>query len=166
MNAINKISEEYVWDKLGSVMDPEIPMLPITELGMIIEVKTDEANNVFIKMTPTFAACPALNVLKLEVFNAIDSLPQTNEVLVDITYDVAWDSNMITEKGRQILKDFGLAPPEKHNGDICIKMLQEVECPHCGSNNTDLKSTFGSTLCRAIHYCKDCKQSFEQFKPV
>lgn len=166
MVSATKISEEYIWEKLGSVMDPEIPMLPITELGMIIDVNTDESNNVFIKMTPTFAACPALHVLKLEVFNAIDALPDTNEVIVDITYDVQWNSNMITEKGRQILKDFGLAPPEKHNGDVCIKMLQEVQCPHCDSHNTTMKSTFGSTLCRAIHYCNDCKQSFEQFKPV
>jgi ring-1,2-phenylacetyl-CoA epoxidase subunit PaaD len=159
------ISEEYIWEQLGSIMDPEIPKISVVDLGMIVSVKTDQ-NNVDIKMTPTFAACPALNVIRLDIFNAIDALPATNEVNVEATYDVQWDSNLISDKGRQILKDFGLAPPEKHTGDVCFKMLQEVECPFCDSHNTTMKSTFGSTLCRAIHYCNDCKQSFEQFKPV
>lgn len=118
------ISEEYIWEQLGSIMDPEIPKISVVDLGMIVSVKTDQ-NNVDIKMTPTFAACPALNVIRLDIFNAIDALPATNEVSVEATYDVQWDSNLISDKGRRILKDFGLAPPEKHTGEVCFKMLQE-----------------------------------------
>ena len=113
------ISEEYIWEQLGSIMDPEIPKISVVDLGMIVSVKTDQ-NNVDIKMTPTFAACPALNVIRLDIFNAIDALPATNEVNVEVTYDVQWDSNLISDKGRQILKDFGLAPPEKHTGEVCF----------------------------------------------
>ena len=166
MNNINAISEEYVWEILGSVMDPEIPKISVVDLGMITHVSVSDRNDILVKMTPTFAACPAINVLKLNIFNAVDSIPGRNSADVQVTYDISWDTNRITEKGRQILKEFGLAPPEKHQGDVCMKMLQEVECPHCDSKNTSFQSTFGSTLCRAIHYCNDCKQSFEQFKPL
>ncbi|MEO8399715.1 MAG: phenylacetate-CoA oxygenase subunit PaaJ, partial [Ignavibacteriaceae bacterium] len=85
---------------------------------------------------------------------------------VDVNFDVQWNSNMITERGRQLLKDSDFALPNKHNGFVTIDMLSNVECPFCGSKKTILQSPFGPTQCRAIHYCSNCLQAFEQFKPV
>ena len=87
-------------------------------------------------------------------------------VIVNVTFDPPWNSNMISEKGLKELKRFGIAPPKKHENNVCFKLLQKTECPFCNSKKTILKSTFGSTLCRSMHYCNSCNQSFEHFKPV
>ncbi len=161
--------EKDIWKALEEVKDPEIPAISVVDLGMITNVSVDDHKAVTVTMTPTFAACPAIEVLQQSIKKQIqDNIKQLgiNKVDVQVNYDIQWDSNRITEKGKKILKKFGLAPPPSHAGDIEAGMLQNVECPFCDSTNTSLKSTFGSTLCRAIHFCNNCKQSFEQFKPV
>lgn len=160
-----KTDEKRIWEKLQEVMDPEIPKISVVELGVITGVKVDENNNAFVTMTPTFAGCPAIEYMKNDVKEKLSSL-ELNDVNVDVNYDVQWNSNMITEKGREMLKESGFALPGKHNGLVQIELLQNVECPFCESKDTTLKSTFGPTQCRAIHYCNKCLQSFEQFKPV
>ena len=160
-----KTDEKRIWEKLQEVKDPEIPKISVVELGVITGVKVDENNNAFVTMTPTFAGCPAIEYMKNDVKEKLSSL-ELNDVNVDVNYDVQWNSNMITEKGREMLKESGFALPGKHNGLVQIELLQNVECPFCESKDTTLKSTFGPTQCRAIHYCNKCLQSFEQFKPV
>lgn len=157
--------EKKIWDRLQDVKDPEIPKLSVVELGVITGVKVDENNNAFVTMTPTFAGCPAIEYMKNDVKEKLSEL-DLNEVNVEVNYDVQWNSNMISEKGREMLKESGFALPGKHNGLVQIELLQNVECPFCESKDTTLKSTFGPTQCRAIHYCNKCLQSFEQFKPV
>src|SRR3990172_4826864 len=88
------------------------------------------------------------------------------EVRVTVTYDPPWNSNRITEEGRRKLKEFGFAPPAPYTGELNLIQIEDSACPFCDSHNTILESAFGPTLCRAIHYCNDCRQSFEQFKPV
>jgi ring-1,2-phenylacetyl-CoA epoxidase subunit PaaD len=88
------------------------------------------------------------------------------EVDVQIDFGTQWTSNKITDKGRQILADFKLAPPGKYEGELDVSSVSHAKCPHCGSENTSMNSPFGPTLCRSIHYCFDCLQSFQQFKPV
>ena len=158
-----------IWEELAHVKDPEIPVISVVDLGMITAVNIDEHQTAIIKMTPTFAACPAIEVLqssiKKQIKDRLDHL-QLNDVNVSVDYDVQWNSNRISKEGKRILKKFGLAPPPVIDGEVELGMLKNVECPYCDSHNTEMKSTFGSTLCRAIHYCNDCKQSFEQFKPV
>ncbi len=160
-----KLDEHTVREKLREVMDPEIPKLSVIDLGVITGVNVDDENIVSITMTPTFAGCPAVEYMKNDIIEKMSSL-KAREVKVNVNYDVQWNSNMITDRGREMLKESGFALPVKHNGLVQIELLQNVECPFCGSKNTDLKSTFGPTQCRAIHYCKNCLQSFEQFKPV
>lgn len=87
-------------------------------------------------------------------------------ITVETNFDVQWNTDMITEKGLAALKKHGLAPPMKHNGLVQIDLLDKVKCPHCGSKNTEMKTPFGPTLCRSMHYCNDCLNAFEQFKPV
>ena len=85
---------------------------------------------------------------------------------VRVSFDTQWNSNMISEKGRKALAEFGLAPPPKHNLIVDIDIIEHAKCPNCGSDNTEMKTPFGPTLCRSIHYCHNCLNAFEQFKPL
>jgi ring-1,2-phenylacetyl-CoA epoxidase subunit PaaD len=85
---------------------------------------------------------------------------------VEMSFETQWTSNNISKKGLQAIKKHGLAPPPRHNLIVDIDILKKAKCPFCGSTNSSLKSPFGPTLCRSLHYCNDCSQAFEQFKPV
>ena len=160
------ISQEEVRDWLEAVKDPEIPVLSLSELGVITDVIVDAATGkVKVEMTPTFAGCPAIEHMRNEVEQTLES-HGVDTYEVRVSFDSQWNSNMISEAGRQKLKDFGLAPPPKHDMIVDLDILQHVQCPYCGSEQTDMKSPFGPTLCRSLHYCNNCKQAFEQFKPL
>ncbi len=159
------ISKHEILFALEDIKDPEIPTISIVDLGIITDIKISDDNFVSITLTPTFAGCPALKYMEDLVKKKIESL-DVNGAEVKTTFDVPWNTNMITEKGREMLKKHGLVPPPYHNGLVQIELLNNITCPQCGSTNTTLNTPFGSTLCRSIHYCNDCKQSFEQFKPV
>ncbi|MEO8665325.1 MAG: 1,2-phenylacetyl-CoA epoxidase subunit PaaD [Ignavibacteria bacterium] len=159
------INEKEIWDVLDEVKDPEIPKVSVVDMGIITDVKVSADDFVNVKMTPTFAGCPAVDHMKKDIKEKISRLPVSG-IDVEVSFDVQWSSNMITERGRQLLKDSDFALPNKHNGLVQIEMLNNVECPFCQSKNTILQSPFGPTQCRAIHYCKNCFQAFEQFKPV
>jgi ring-1,2-phenylacetyl-CoA epoxidase subunit PaaD len=149
---------------LDAVKDPEIPVVSIVEMGLIAEVEVREGA-VRVKITPTFAGCPAVDVMRAEAERRLRELGMP-EVTVEVTFDPPWDSNRISAEGRRKLREFGLAPPRPYSGALVLVQLTLVECPHCGSSDTRLESAFGPTLCRAIHYCYHCRQSFEQFKPL
>ena len=159
------ITKQEIWSALDDVKDPEIPRVSVVDMGIITGVEISDDDFVNVKMTPTFAGCPAVNVMKSDIISVISKLP-VKGINVDVSFDVQWNSNMITEKGRKLLKESDFALPAKHNGLVTIDMLANVECPHCGSNQTKLQTPFGPTQCRAIHYCNNCLQAFEQFKPV
>lgn len=158
------ITEKEIWDVLEEVKDPEIPKISVVDMGIITGVDV-ENDHVKVKMTPTFAGCPAVEYMKNDIKEKVSRLP-VRDVEVEVSFDVQWNSNMITEKGRRLLKESEFALPAKHDGLVNIEMLTKVECPLCGSKNTILKTPFGPTQCRAIHYCNNCLQAFEQFKPV
>ena len=158
------ITEEQILNWLEEVKDPEIPVLSLLDLGVITGVEI-EADKVKVAMTPTFAGCPAIDYMKQDVINVLKG-HGIEDIEVEVSFKSTWSSNNITEKGREALRNFGLAPPPHHNLIIDIDILQHVKCPYCESENTELKSPFGPTLCRSIHYCNNCKQAFEQFKPV
>jgi ring-1,2-phenylacetyl-CoA epoxidase subunit PaaD len=165
MNIVTKISQEEVLKALQDVNDPEIPTISIVDLGIVTGIDISDDNFISIKLTPTFAGCPALKIMETLVKERIEKL-DVSGVKVKTTFDVQWNTDMITESGRVALKKHGLAPPEKHNGFVQIEILERVKCPNCGSRDTDLKTPFGPTLCRSIHYCNNCLNAFEQFKPV
>lgn len=155
------VDQVYAW--LEEVKDPEIPVLSLVDLGVISQINISE-NSIQIEMTPTFVGCPALEIMKQEVINVVKK-HGVDQVSVNISFKKPWKSDMISEKGRIALKKFGLAPPP--TGYISdIDLLENIECPRCHGNNTEVRSPFGSTLCRSIHYCLDCRESFEQFKPL
>ncbi|MGB3180140.1 MAG: 1,2-phenylacetyl-CoA epoxidase subunit PaaD [Cyclobacteriaceae bacterium] len=162
------MTEQDVYTLLKDVMDPEIPVLSLVDLGVITGVEVVSDGKVKVEMTPTFVGCPAMDYMKQEVEDKLKSsgIPEPE---VNITFREHWSSDKITPEGRKKLKEFGLAPPPVSGGANLIEdldILEKVECPNCGSENTLMKTPFGPTLCRSIHHCSDCKETFEQFKPL
>ena len=151
------------WRALEAVKDPEIPVISVVDLGMIADVRREGAA-IVVDMTPTFVGCPALDMIRADIRAAIQSLGH-EEVSVGVVYDPPWTTERITDRGRRQLKEFGLAPPGPTCGGGAPK-LDAVPCPLCDSTHTTLESIFGPTLCRSIHYCNACLQSFEHFKQV
>jgi len=160
------LTKEQVLTWLEEVKDPEIPVLSLIDLGVITDVTVSEnGEKVQVEMTPTFSGCPAMDYMKRNVEEVLAKYGVQN-FEVRMSFDKPWNSNKISEKGKAALKNFGLAPPPEHNFILDLDILEHVKCPYCDSDNTDLKTPFGPTLCRSMHYCNNCRQMFEQFKPV
>ncbi|MBX2963932.1 MAG: phenylacetate-CoA oxygenase subunit PaaJ [Cyclobacteriaceae bacterium] len=158
------ITKEDIYTWLEDVKDPEIPVLSLVDLGVITNVTLDN-NKVHIEMTPTFVGCPAMDMMKQDVSDMLRS-KGIEDISINISFKEPWTSDKISEKGKQALKQFGLAPPPPGNLFSDIDILEHAACPRCNGTNTDLKNPFGPTLCRSIHYCNDCREAFEQFKPL
>lgn len=154
-----------IWRALETVTDPEIPVLSVVDMGIIADVRVRD-DGVSIDITPTFAGCPAVDVIRGDIRAAVQAVGEMN-VTVNVVYDPPWTSDRLTEAGRKKLEAFGVAPPQATRcGAASMPSLDGVACPHCHSVETDLESLFGPTLCRSIHYCRNCRQSFEHFKQV
>jgi ring-1,2-phenylacetyl-CoA epoxidase subunit PaaD len=156
------INQIYQW--LEEVKDPEIPVLSLVDLGVITGVEINDSD-VAIEMTPTFVGCPALDMMKQEVIEVLLKNGVRN-VSIDVSFRKPWTSDLISERGRDALKKFGLAPPPSGEVIVDIDVLEHATCPRCNGSDTELKNPFGPTLCRSIHYCNHCKEAFEQFKPL
>jgi ring-1,2-phenylacetyl-CoA epoxidase subunit PaaD len=157
-------TKEEVLQWLEQVKDPEIPVLSLVDLGVITNIKV-EPNSVAVEMTPTFVGCPAIDMMKSEIIGVLHKQGIEN-VIVNVSLKQPWTSDRISEKGRIALKQFGLAPPPSAALIDDIDLLEHAVCPRCNGTYTELRSPFGSTLCRSIHYCNTCRESFEQFKPL
>ncbi len=168
MNITQTVTEEEVRSALQDVMDPEIPYLSIVDLGILHKVAVGEGS-IDVELLPTFAGCPALDYIKDSVRERLQALAPEHTIGVRATFEEPWTSDRISEKGREVLKQSGFAPPQRTmpapRGNI-IQLTQVVECPYCNSRKTIMENAFGPTLCRAIYYCHNCRQPFEQFKQV
>lgn len=146
------VSETAVRAALRDVVDPEIPTVSIVDLGLVHRV--DAAGEaVRVELLPTFVACPALEVIADAVERRL--APFGRPVDVAFTFAVPWSSDRLTAAGRDGLRRAGIAAPSA-----------TVRCPFCDSDRVVMDSAFGPTLCRSLHYCRDCRQPFEAFKPV
>jgi len=153
--------ESAIWAALHDVHDPEIPTISVVDLGVVRKVETGEGR-VRVELLPTFVGCPAIEVMRSSVEERLAEF--ADDVSVDISFAEPWTSDRITEAGREALRAGGFAPPLATGRDVAV--LPVAECPYCGSRNTTLENAFGPTLCRAIYYCTDCRQPFEQFKDI
>ncbi len=166
MNSDTKTSlePEQIWEILDEVKDPEIPVVSVVEMGMIRSFGVSD-DKVVVNMTPTFIGCPAIEVMK-DAIQARLLRAGAEQVEVNITHSPPWSTAWITSEARRKLKEFGLAPPPEHSGNLAEALTAPVACPYCDSHDTTLMNSFGPTLCRAIYVCNSCRQPFEQFKPI
>ena len=153
---------QRAWDAAASVVDPEIPVLTIADLGVLRDVILD-GDRVEVAITPTYSGCPAMNMIALEIELALERagfrLPKVRTVL-----SPAWTTDWMSEEGRRKLRAYGVAPPQASSSRRALFGEQAVACPQCGSNNTELLSEFGSTSCKALWRCKSCREPFDYFK--
>lgn len=158
----NTKAQIYTW--LEEVKDPEIPVLSLVDLGVITNLQLTN-DGVAIEMTPTFVGCPALDMMKSEIHEVLTK-HGVNNVSITVSFREPWTSDRISEKGKTALKKFGLAPPPSREIFTDLEVLEHAICPRCEGVDTEMKSAFGPTLCRSIHYCNFCREAFEQFKPL
>lgn len=158
------MNEEKIWQALQTVTDPEIPVVSLVEMGVVREVAL-EGDAVTVTITPTFAGCPAMRVMQEDIVRALKAEGAT-QVQVKTQLSPAWTSDWISDEARAKLKAFGLAPPVKINDNSQVILLDIATCPRCNSRNTRLQNNFGTTLCRSIYTCNNCKETFEQFKAI
>ncbi len=161
------VTEESVREALLDVMDPEIPNLSIVDLGIVRKVSVGDSA-IEVELLPTFVGCPALEVMKESVQERLHELAPGLDINVKVTLEETWTTDRISDRGREVLKSSGFAPPQRTpQGKLNLVQLMPVsECPYCGSRKTVMENVFGPTLCRAIYYCTSCRQPFEQFKQV
>ena len=160
------VTEAAVWEALGEIPDPEIPVISLVDLGVVKGVAVD-GERVRIEFTPTFMGCPALDVMRARMEDAVTALG--GEPDVDVLLDDSWSTDKITPAGREKLRAAGFAPPAPREA-AAPKLIQlesqAFRCPYCGSTDTRLENIFGPTPCRSIRYCASCRQPFEQFKTI
>lgn len=147
-----------VYAILETVADPEVPVLSILDLGIVREVVLKD-DTFHVVITPTYSGCPATEMIQLQIRMALLENGITN---FQITHRLspAWTTDWMTEAGKQKLQAYGIAPPEKK-----FSIPEDgVTCPQCHSTNTRLVSAFGSTACKALYQCSDCKEPFDYFK--
>ncbi|HEU5146688.1 MAG TPA: 1,2-phenylacetyl-CoA epoxidase subunit PaaD [Chryseosolibacter sp.] len=161
---MQKVTADNVYSWLREVKDPEIPVLSLVDLGVINEVDVD-GNAVRVVITPTFVGCPALDIMQTDIRSTLRAKGFTS-VEIEVSYKTPWTSDKISPEGKEALRKFGLAPPPSRQLFSDLDVLAHATCPRCGNNNTELRNVFGTTLCRSIHYCNQCKEGFEQFKPI
>ncbi|WP_417681853.1 1,2-phenylacetyl-CoA epoxidase subunit PaaD [Roseibium sp.] len=149
-------STEQVWEWLEAVPDPEIPVLTLADLGIIRNVDWEDDTCV-VTVTPTYSGCPATSIINLDIETALRDKGLTKIELRN-QLDPAWTTDWMSEKGREKLEKYGIAPPQPAGGP--------ERCPHCGSPNVEKLSQFGSTPCKAQWRCTDCLEPFEYFKCI
>jgi ring-1,2-phenylacetyl-CoA epoxidase subunit PaaD len=166
--------EKRIWKILEEVTDPEVPVLSVVDLGIIQKVEIiNEAKNprsegleVCIYITPTYSGCPAMDVISINIKMALLSHGFKNIKIIQ-SLSPAWTTDWMSEEGKRKLKEYGIAPPNPKQ-QVCNDKLfaanEAVQCPHCESFHTHRISEFGSTACKALYQCDDCKEPFDYFK--
>ena len=144
---------EKIWNILGSVPDPEIPVISVVELGVIRNVEYIK-NEYVISVTPTYSGCPAVKTFQDDIKTQLKKNDIDN-FKIDIIYKPAWTTDWMTKETKEKLKKYGIAPPEKI-----------IECPQCNSKKIELISEFGATACKSMHKCTECLEPFEHFKCI
>lgn len=161
------------WDVLQSVPDPEVPVVSVCDLGLVRNVLLVE-NELEVVVTPTYSGCPATEYIANSIIEALDSAG-LGPTRVRMQRAPAWTTDWMSQEGRDKLRDHGIAPPGPvaQGGAMPIRFAGRravddapLACPRCGSLHTALLSAFGSTACKALHRCLDCKEPFEHFKPL
>lgn len=151
-----------VWDCLRLVPDPEIPVVDVVSMGIVREVE-ESPDGVKVTITPTYSGCPAMSEIEASIRAALHEAGYA-QVEMKTQIAPAWTTDWITDEACEQLRSYGIAPPERRYASGVAG--NSVACPFCASEETRLQSEFGSTLCKALHVCNDCRQPFERFKCI
>jgi ring-1,2-phenylacetyl-CoA epoxidase subunit PaaD len=161
------LSRDELFEILDSVKDPEVPVLSVVELGIVREAEATE-RGVIITITPTYSGCPAMHEIEQEIRAALEQ-HNVGTVEVRTTYNPAWTTDWIGPEARAKLEAYGIAPPGPSDTSELVPLRRRastVRCPYCKSVYTEQRSIFGSTACKSIWVCNECKQPFEEFKAI
>lgn len=152
------ISKEKIRQLLSTVTDPEVPVLTIMDLGILRDVKVD-GEQIEVIITPTYTGCPAMDMISMNIKLALIEHGYTH-IKITTVLSPAWTTDWMSDEGKRKLKEYGIAAPDKK-----FSIPKDgVECPLCNSTTTRLVSEFGSTACKALYQCNDCKEPFDYFK--
>ena len=158
----SEITEQKIWNFLKEVPDPEIPVLNIVDLGIVRDVRLDN-DDLTVIITPTYSGCPAMQAIEDDIAAKLKENGFQNVKLCTVL-SPAWTTDWLTDEAKKKLMEYGIAPPEMVTTDKNVLLDKPKECPHCGSENTEMKSRFGSTACKALYVCRDCSEPFDYFK--
>ncbi|MDB5547048.1 MAG: paaJ [Tardiphaga sp.] len=153
---------QAAWNAAASVVDPEIPVLTIADLGVLRDVTVHDGR-VEVAITPTYSGCPAMNMIALEIELAL-ARDGINGATIKTILSPAWTTDWMSDEGRRKLRDYGVAPPQAGGSRRALFGVEVVACPQCGSNETQVLSEFGSTSCKALWRCNACREPFDYFK--
>jgi len=162
-----ELTTEAVWEFLDQVMDPEVPVLSVVGLGIVRDVRLDP-DGVTVVITPTYSGCPAMHVIERDIVTGL-AAHGVGLVRVETVFSPAWTTEWMSDDAKAKLVAYGIAAPAKTNDDgglVTLTRRGAVACPYCRSTKTTLRSEFGSTACKSIHYCDSCSQPFEGFKAI
>lgn len=161
------LAADAVWRYLDEVKDPEVPVLSVVELGIVRDVRVAD-HGVTVVITPTYSGCPAMKVIEEDIIAGLAS-HGVSPVRIETVFSPAWTSDWMSAEAKAKLVAYGIAAPGRAADDgglVTLTRRVPVACPYCGSARTTLKSEFGSTACKSINFCNDCRQPFEQFKAI
>lgn len=153
---------ESVREILSTVMDPEIPVLSVIDMGIVRNIEVS-SGTVIVTITPTYSGCPAMHMIEENIRTALVG-QGFSSVIVKTVFSPAWTTEWFSETTKEKLKNYGIAPPTAQTELLHIEI--PVSCPYCNSTDTQMKSTFGSTACKSYYFCNACFQPFEYFKPL
>lgn len=152
------IDKKTLYAYLEGIKDPEVPVLSIIDLGIVRDIKLNE-DELEVIITSTYTGCPAMDMIAANIRVLLSTLG-FKKIKITTALSPAWTTNWMSEEGKRKLKQYGIAPPDKR-----FSILKDgIECPLCHSPNTRLISEFGSTACKALYQCNDCKEPFDYFK--
>jgi ring-1,2-phenylacetyl-CoA epoxidase subunit PaaD len=149
--------KEVIWNLLKEIPDPEIPVISITDLGVLRDV-TFENEKVVVTITPTYSGCPAMKAIESEILSVLKE--NGFEAEVKTVYSPVWTTDWMSEETKEKLREYGISPPLRNPKSE----IRNISCPRCNSSNSELISQFGSTACKALYRCMDCKEPFDYFK--
>lgn len=157
------------WEAVGRVLDPEVPVLSVIDLGIVRDIR-EEGDAVIVDVTPTYSGCPAMRVIEHDIREALEKAG-VRSVVVNTVFQPAWTTDWISPDARERLRAYGIAPP---TGAAAVateliplqRRAETIACPRCDSRNTERRSEFGSTACKAIYYCLSCTEPFEYLKAI
>lgn len=157
--------EGTIWKILETVFDPEVPVLSVIDLGIVRDVVFHHEDGIEIVITPTYSGCPAMDAITINIRMAMLAHGFKN-IKISQVLSPAWTTDWMSEEGKQKLKNYGIAPPNPKQ-QVCNEKLfaeEAIQCPHCNSWHTHRISEFGSTACKALYVCDNCKEPFDYFK--